>query len=1037
MVKLIKVVAGIVLLVVVAVIIFLATLDLNRHKEKISQIIEDATGRQLRINGDLHLALSLTPTLVMENASLSNASWGAQPEMVSLDKFEVEVELRPFLSGDIQVNRIILLTPTILLETNEQGVGNWVFASNDGTEDKPADKKDLPSLLFSEILIKDAVINYKDGVTDEAYKVAIDELTEQTANADAPLILALKLIYEGIPVSLNGEFGSLNQLFADKPYPINLDVLTNQTKLSINGQITKPMAGRGFNLATQFDAESLDDIAQLIGSELPELQAINLSATLTDNNDMYWIKTLKFNVGDMALSGDISAKLSGKTPAIDLKLYSNKLDLTQFIPESTEQVEIELAPESEEQAKVTATEQMEQPQESLSIPALPFDEIKQRLLLVDANVDVSVKELITYGATFADTSVMATLKTGNLSVKPSTTIVEQGQLSADITFNSDKSEANAVLNAELDSIAKLSTLLGTTLPELGKLKVTAEVIADKQHYAVNNMNLNIGSSDLSGEFAAQIGGQRPVVTALLTSNMIDVNQLMISPSEKELSTGTAKSAESSSEGFSLEELKKKLLLLDGNVALSAKEIKTGSSTLTDTNIKVYLQSGDLKVEQLDGTIDGGQVKAGLTFISSATRPKLDIRLGVDSLAKLSKIAGTDLPALSPVKLTGNINFDKGNYLIDSLILQAGKTDLSGSASINMANKVPSIKATLSANLIDLTMFESKEKVKSDKKKTKNERIFSEEPLDLQALRSFNADVSLKAQKIKTSSLDIAKTNIAVSLNGGKLLVKPLQSFLAGGELSGTVGLNAAKEVAVLSSDLTMKGLQPNQLAELTDTLTGAKTDIDINLSGQGKSVSQIMAGLNGQFTVKVEDGVLVDSVMGALGADVLAKLAGMLNPFSKRESNTALKCAVVNFTIKDGIATAKNGIAISMDKLNILGDGDINLKNEKLDISLKAEPKEGLGISASKFVSLVKLAGTLANPSPSADLGGALSTGASVGTAVATGGLSLLAEGLLDRVTADVDPCATALGIRPSKRNKPAELPAATPSIDAVEVGGE
>lgn len=45
-----------------------------------------------------------------------------------------------------------------------------------------------------------------------------------------------------------------------------------------------------------------------------------------------------------------------------------------------------------------------------------------------------------------------------------------------------------------------------------------------------------------------------------------------------------------------------------------------------------------------------------------------------------------------------------------------------------------------------------------------------------------------------------------------------------------------------------------------------------------------------------------------------------------------------------------------------------------------------------------------------------LKTAASVGTAVATDGLSILAQGLFDRATADDDPCATALGIKLKKK---------------------
>jgi hypothetical protein len=170
-----------------------------------------------------------------------------------------------------------------------------------------------------------------------------------------------------------------------------------------------------------------------------------------------------------------------------------------------------------------------------------------------------------------------------------------------------------------------------------------------------------------------------------------------------------------------------------------------------------------------------------------------------------------------------------------------------------------------------------------------------------------------------------------------------------------------------------------------------------------------MAGLDGHLTVKVGKGELTDSVLGTLGTDAL----NMLNPFSGDSDKTLLECSVVNFTIKDGIATANQGIAVSTEKMNIIGNGTVNLKDETLNIDIKPEPKEGLGLNAGKFASLIKIGGTLANPTPETDLGGTLGTGASLGAAVATGGLSLLAEGLLDRATADANPCDTALGIKP------------------------
>lgn len=189
----------------------------------------------------------------------------------------------------------------------------------------------------------------------------------------------------------------------------------------------------------------------------------------------------------------------------------------------------------------------------------------------------------------------------------------------------------------------------------------------------------------------------------------------------------------------------------------------------------------------------------------------------------------------------------------------------------------------------------------------------------------------------------------------------------------------------------------------------------------------------------MDEGVSTDSISGALGADMLKKTFDMLNPMSQSSDGTTLQCAVVNFDIKDGIATSERGIAISTNQMDVIGSGTINLKTEALDIGIKPQAKEGVGLSASQLAGLVRVKGTLASPKASADAAAVLTTGLSATTAVATGGLSLLAQGLLDRSTADANPCATALGQKPEPTTKPVaekETSTTEKAVDAVKDAG-
>ena len=90
------------LLVLVVVVlggaaIFVMSLDFNQYKGLIARQVEQATGRSLTIKGNIALALSLTPTLVADDLSLANAEGGSRPEMVTVKRLEVQLQLLPLL----------------------------------------------------------------------------------------------------------------------------------------------------------------------------------------------------------------------------------------------------------------------------------------------------------------------------------------------------------------------------------------------------------------------------------------------------------------------------------------------------------------------------------------------------------------------------------------------------------------------------------------------------------------------------------------------------------------------------------------------------------------------------------------------------------------------------------------------------------------------------------------------------------------------------------------------------------------------------
>jgi AsmA family protein len=75
--KQILVIFGVIILgLTVASAIILYSYDYNKFKPYISQAAREATGRDLRLEGDLKLRIGFTPALVIENIAFQNAPWG-------------------------------------------------------------------------------------------------------------------------------------------------------------------------------------------------------------------------------------------------------------------------------------------------------------------------------------------------------------------------------------------------------------------------------------------------------------------------------------------------------------------------------------------------------------------------------------------------------------------------------------------------------------------------------------------------------------------------------------------------------------------------------------------------------------------------------------------------------------------------------------------------------------------------------------------------------------------------------------------------
>lgn len=325
---------GVGVAVVVAGYAILSNLEVDDVRAVLERQARTLTGRDLTISGPITLQRSLSPVISVSDVSYANAEWGAWPEMVGLERLELEVALLPLLSGDLQVRRLILVRPTILLETDAQGRGNWVLLEDQSPAEArtPSDGAFSIAPWFNEIAIRDGRAIYRDGPSGRETLVALDSLTLRAAYRDAPIALTLSGRYNAVPVTGEGVIGTYGDVIGGKPVPVALRLASSGSVVEIEGVLGEPREGHGFSLGISARGPSLADLSGLADLDLPHIGPYTLSVHLKEDAPRILVTGLALRVGESDLSGNLTLDVSADPVSVSGAVVSRQIRVEDLEP---------------------------------------------------------------------------------------------------------------------------------------------------------------------------------------------------------------------------------------------------------------------------------------------------------------------------------------------------------------------------------------------------------------------------------------------------------------------------------------------------------------------------------------------------------------------------------------------------------------------------------------------------------------------------------------------------------------------------------
>src|ERR1700694_92602 len=269
------VLGGLVVLLAGVAVVFALTFNPNRYKDDIERIAKERTGRTLKLQGELKLALF--PSLGATVAGVTLSERGSDREFVALDSAHASVKLMPLLHGQAIVDAVRLSGLKAQVVKNKDGTYNFSDLLEGGAAKpaaKPAPEKKGESAPvkfdITGIRVAPASILHRD--LNSGQEISLTDVKLHTGriaeNVQDKIDLAETLKRNQPPLEAKV---ALNGTYSLKPDAIGLDFTAKLDESSVKGKLAMARAAQpSYSFDLTIDRINLDRYLASSGKKKPE-----------------------------------------------------------------------------------------------------------------------------------------------------------------------------------------------------------------------------------------------------------------------------------------------------------------------------------------------------------------------------------------------------------------------------------------------------------------------------------------------------------------------------------------------------------------------------------------------------------------------------------------------------------------------------------------------------------------------------------------------------------------------------------------------
>jgi uncharacterized protein involved in outer membrane biogenesis len=351
---------------------------------------------------------------------------------------------------------------------------------------------------------------------------------------------------------------------------------------------------------------------------------------------------------------------------------------------------------------------------------------------------------------------------------------------------------------------------------------------------------------------------------------------------------------------------------------------------------------------------------------------LKLEFAGPDMSQLDKLTGIPVPKTPPFKLTGELDFAGSRVEFKNIEGRVGNSDLEGTVDANPGKQRLEVNADLQSQRVDLadlggfigtqpgrvsTPGQTPAQRHEVAKAEASPKLLPQQRLSLPRLSWANVHLKYRGKRIEGRSVPLDNMYVALDVIDGAVSIHPVSFGVGSGTIKSDISLTPENNDQLhAKADISVQGIDVSRLMASTHLFHGAgRISGTGNIDATGNSVASFLGNGDGELKLGMVGGDLSAMLVDLSGLEFTnALLSAMGLP-----QRTKVECLISDSILQGGTLKLKTFILDTGEAI-VHVVGDVNLRDEKLDLSMRTDAKH---FTIGSLPTPIEVTGPLKKPS--------------------------------------------------------------------------